>query len=312
MPQYDKNSFVMPTSVKSAIANKQRPSAAARCQMVDRIVDDCREKVPNLERAMFNPVAQQIVESYPESFRDTILLSEHGSDSLAKQLRDKFDNEKRPVTARTSKEKEAPAVKQAYGCTKWNPPLPENATEESLEEKRNDLKEMHTLTPKEWDWKMIKKSMEESHFLQRKDINGALAAAASKQKSRKRKRGETNEQVDNDLTEKVSIVDIKDRWPFLFSSRGMNYHFFNLTSVDFRDNLSSFVQEDGSLLIEFLASKGDELSKMKLDMVRAERNGLRSTKLPTVLKMLTKALKDDVSLLVRFVEVNVYAKMNIN
>lgn len=301
------DSFVMPSSVKQAIAAKQRPPASARCQMVNRIVDDCRQKVPNLERSMFNAVAAKLVALYSESFRDTIPVSEHGSDSLAKQLRDRFDNEKRPVDL-TPKEVEAPAIKQAYGCVQWNPSLPEKATEESQETIKEALKNMYRLSPKEWDWKLIKKYMEDSFYLQRKEINGALAeaAAASKLRTRRKKKKDNEENEEPEAEEeRVSAQDIKKSWPFMFTSRGMNYHCFHLLKVDIRDHMFNFIQDEGNLLIEFLACRGQDLSKIKMDMVKAERNNLSNTKLPTILRMLSKALKDDVSLLLRFTEVNV-------
>lgn len=54
MPTFDKDSPYMPRAVKEAIEKRVRPSASARSQMVERIVDHCREKVPNLQRAMLN------------------------------------------------------------------------------------------------------------------------------------------------------------------------------------------------------------------------------------------------------------------
>lgn len=302
MPKFDKNSPYMPSAVRQAIEQKKRPTAFARVQLVERIVDHCRDTIPNLERADFNEVALDLVSNYPDTFKDTILLSEHGSDSLAKQMRTKYDNDKRPDVP-TPKEREAPACKQAYGCIRWNPSLSEESSEESEENSREILKSMHTLSRKEWEWKLIKKHMDGSFYLQRKEINGPLATPAKSSKNKKRKRQAVDEDDNLEQVQNVSISDIKDRWPFLFTCRGMNYHFMNLTGIDFRSNMFEFVQEDSVILIEFLASKNENLAAMKLEMVRAERNGCTSAKLPALLKMLVNALKDDFSYLVRFVEV---------
>ncbi|KAJ1526538.1 hypothetical protein ONE63_008125 [Megalurothrips usitatus] len=171
MPTFDKDSPYMPASVKEACIQRKRASSSGRNQMVERIVDRCREVVPGLQRSMFNDVALSLVLAYPDTFKDTILVSKHGSDSLAKQLRDKFDNDKRPKNS-TQMEKEAPSNKEAYGCIRWNSTLPDSETEDSQEEKRQSLVDMHMLSKKEWDWKIIKKHSEESFFLQMKDING--------------------------------------------------------------------------------------------------------------------------------------------
>lgn len=167
MPTFDKKSPFIPSDVKEAIERKKRPSASGRASMVERIVDHCREEVPNLQRSMLNSVALDLVTAYPETFKDSILISDHGSDSLAKQMRDKFDNDKRPALP-TPRERQAPAIKEAFGCINWNPPLPEGETEETQENKRKILVDMHQLSKKEWNWKAIKKNMEETFYLQRK------------------------------------------------------------------------------------------------------------------------------------------------
>lgn len=103
----------------------------------------------------------------------------------------------------------------------------------------------------------------------------------------------------------MSVSNTKERWPFLFTARGMNYHFKNLTGIDLRDKVTDFSREECNVLIEYLACKNDDQARTRRDMLRAERNGHSSTKLPTAVLMLVKALKDDLSFFVTFVEVSV-------
>ena len=176
--------------------------------------------------------------------------------------------------------------------------MPEGETTESQETKRKTLQDMHKLSKKEWDWKVIKKNMEESFYLQRKDINGSLAANSNARRKRKRPAAELEENVDQP-DENLTVSAIRERWPFLFTPRGMNYHIKKLTGIDFKDKLGEFIKEESGLLIEFLPCKGEEQARIKRDMIRAERNGHSPIKFPTVLQMLAAFL------LVRFVEVSI-------
>jgi hypothetical protein len=60
LPEYDKDSPFIPAAVRKAINDKKRPTEGIE-SMVERIVDDCREKVPGLQRCMFNTVAESLV-----------------------------------------------------------------------------------------------------------------------------------------------------------------------------------------------------------------------------------------------------------
>ncbi|KAK3920796.1 Glucose-1-phosphate adenylyltransferase large subunit 2, chloroplastic/amyloplastic [Frankliniella fusca] len=269
LPVFDENSPYFPSGVKAAIKAKERPSQADRESMVERIVDHCRETVPNLQRSMLNDVALQIVKDFGCSFKDTIMVSEHGSDSLATQLKVKFDNDNRgKKRPKTPVEKEAPAMKEAFGCIQWDPSLPEGESEESLEKIRVDLKKTYRLSSKDWDWRVIKKKLQESYYLQRKLINSnAVVTQPRKGNKKRRDDGENNDETADDFR---TIPDVKDKWPFLFTTHGMNIHFKQLTDVDLKTCISTFVAKEGNQLIDFLSTKGEALAKLKRRMVRAE------------------------------------------
>ncbi|KAK3926287.1 N-acetyltransferase SLI1 [Frankliniella fusca] len=296
MPVFTVDSPYISSSVREAIRLKKRASVKGREETVQRIVDHCRETVPGLDRAMFDTVAQQLVTSYPDTFQDTISIGDCNYASLAKQLRVKYDNDKRHKSATTA-ERSVPARKEAYGCLDWNPDLPLEETPESLESLCQELAAMHKFSEREWDWKIIKQKMEASYYLQRKDINESVEQCTS----RKRKR-QSLEDEDEDDPERQTVSNIKKRWPFLFSPKGMNIHFRCLTGINFREALSNFIQDDCSDIIEALACKGEDLAKIRRQMVKAETNGHTSVKFPTAIKMLACALKDDMSRLVQFVE----------
>ncbi|KAK3930901.1 Beta-lactamase 1 [Frankliniella fusca] len=311
LPVFSADSPYMPYGVKQAIAQKKRPSTVDREQMVARIVDRCREVVPNLTRSTFNEVAQKIVSMYPNSFRDTIAVSDHGSDSLAYQLKNEYDNDKRPYDRRLSKkEKEAPPVAEATGCSKWNPQIPEDETEDSLLKLQQDLKKMHKVSSKNWEWNLIKRKLTSSFYLQRKEINGELANtsnanAKSKKPSRKRKRtADDDEDVDEPEAQpykNLSIKEIQSNWPFLFTAKGINIHFEMLTERDFSSSLDRYISDHGSKLIDYLASRNDELLRMKRKMDLAERQAFGSVVLSTLLLMLVKFFKEERDHFIMFV-----------
>jgi len=145
LPVFDVESPYLPSKVKEAIKANKRPSATDRADMVGRIVDRCREIVPNFARAMLDDVGKGIVKSFPASFKDTILVSEHGSDCVARQLKVKFDNSKQPKDSKTAQEKSAPSIPQAFGCSNWNPTCPSDQTEESQQELMQQLQRTHGL-----------------------------------------------------------------------------------------------------------------------------------------------------------------------
>ncbi|KAK3922736.1 Serine hydroxymethyltransferase [Frankliniella fusca] len=181
LPVFTEDSPYFPSGIKKAIRAEKRPTRSDRESMCERIVDHCREVVPNLERSRLNDVAKQIVEHFPKSFKDTILISAHRSDSLALQLRTKFDNNDRKLKRpKAPLEEEAPATKEAYGCVLWEAPLPAGTTEESLENIRLDMKKTYRVSRKDWDWRVIKKQLQDSYYLQRKHIN-ANAVKTQKQ-----------------------------------------------------------------------------------------------------------------------------------
>ncbi|KAK3923523.1 Enolase 1 [Frankliniella fusca] len=285
VPMYDKDHVLMPTGIQEAIRKECRPSSKAREAMVERFVDDCRKNIPNLQRSDFVDLADFLVQTYPATFKDTVIYTNNklGSDSLRDQFRNKFDNDKRNPNVRTSKELEAPARPEAYGCISWNPQLPASETEASQEEKRITLLNMSRLAKKNWDQKTIKKLMMETYYLQRKDINGEVVAAKPKNNKKRKRRemeDEENESQADDPPQGMNVSLVRERWPFLFTSKGMNQHCKTLTGTDFHDSLYEWINSDNAdILIDLLATKSDDLAYMRRRMVREEKKGNKTAEI---------------------------------
>lgn len=297
VPIFDVTSPYMPSAVKQAVLAKKRPSKSARVDFVERVVDRCCELVPSLQRTYFDEVARRITVMYPESFKDTHPISEHGSDTLAGQMRAKLSNHRRNKKALTTREVEAPARKEAFGCIRWNPKLPEDQSIETMEQIKTELQSMHTVSRRDWNWRVIKPKLSDSYFLQRKEINGSLALS-----TRARKRNQTEETPDDPTEADLTIVQLHSKWPFLFTSRGINFHFNLLTGLDFKDKLSDFITEEGPDLVEFLGSQNDTLRRIYRRMRKAEKQGHGQTTLGAVVLMLISYLKEERNDFITFVD----------
>lgn len=162
------------------------------------------------------------------------------------------------------------------------------------------------MSRKDWEWRTIKKKMEESYYLQRQDI--ILSHPSNKPVSKKRKRNsdENNEATADDVevAAKILMPQIKENWPFLFTSQGMNHHFKILTGVNFHEKFTEFVRNKGSNFVEYLSCQSEALCKLKRRMQKAERTGSGSTTTVALLLMLIKQFGDKETSLVQFVEVS--------
>jgi len=304
LPTFEEDSPYIPSKVRAAIKAKKRPPCSAREDMVGRIVDRCREIVPNLERHNFNDVALQLVRKWPESFKDTLPVSKHGSDSLATQMKVKYDNDKRPLSNRVGKENTAPAIPEAYGCELWNPALPHAHTNESQEKLMHELLGMAKLPKSKLDMRALLLKMKDSYYLQRVHINGSLPTEAAK-RGRKRSHKEANNETQ--APQGLKIPALKENWPFLFVPAGINIHFKQLTNVDFRDNLSRFIREEATDLMDYLATRNEVLARIKRRAMRVQDQAGESAilKLVGLLEMLIQYFGDEMKSFIRFTEVGI-------
>ncbi|XP_051809342.1 uncharacterized protein LOC127535415 [Acanthochromis polyacanthus] len=144
----------MPLEIRSAIANGKRPTPAERRQMVRVLADEMRKHEANPTCSQFLTVCQKIVRQYPQSFADVFTdgsLMAGGHTSLLIQIKTRIENLNRDSSFarhRTPRRSGSSSVRKrgptdTYGCTRFQPDLPPGETDDSVEQKRQRLEEIH-------------------------------------------------------------------------------------------------------------------------------------------------------------------------
>lgn len=134
-------------------------------------------------------------------------------------------------------------------------------TPETLEEIRAELVSIYsTIRPSAWDDVKIKEMMNKSFALQRRDINkqaeNLVKLAREAAKKKRAKKNNSNNINQPDTSEPVvTTIMLQERWPFLFKPDGMMSHFRELTTVDFDDQLKTFLSDEVEKIMEFFAKK---------------------------------------------------------
>lgn len=119
----------------------------------------------------------------------------------------------------------------SYGCTQFSPPRPSNEDTTTLEEKRFHMVSIYQREGLDGGERSeIIHNMEITYSIQRADINA---------------------------TPPPSIQDLKMRWPFLFSPRGIYAHFEHLTDVKVLQVLELSMEECGRAVVEFFRTEGN-------------------------------------------------------
>ncbi|KAK0155310.1 Sterile alpha motif domain-containing protein 3 [Merluccius polli] len=225
----------MPPSLNTCIQNGKRPSPADRRQMIRLLVDDMRKIEVNPSRAQCLIIARDIARQYPQSFMDTMddgrTTIGAGYESLLCQIKTRIEHSNRNNTlARRRSSKDANGIKprgpaDTYGCTQWQPELPPEETEASLEDKRQKLMELFSREGSSgMERAEVLKLMETTYSLQRQMINANPAPA---------------------------FEDVKQQWPYLFFPRSMCTHFEVLTNVSIVRKIEAFLEEHGRNIMEF-------------------------------------------------------------
>ncbi|XP_029907498.1 uncharacterized protein LOC115359266 [Myripristis murdjan] len=226
----------MSPSLNTCIQSGKRPSPADRRQMIRILVDDMRKIEVNPSRAQCLIIARDIARQYPLSFMDTMddgrTTVGAGYESLLCQIKTRIEHLNRNNTlsrrrasknANGTKPQRGPA--DTYGCTQWQPELPPEETEASLENKRQKLMELFSREGSSGiERAEVLKLMEMTYYLQRKMINANPAP---------------------------SLEDVKQLWPYLFFPRSMCTHFEVLTDVSIVRKIEAFLEEHGRNIMEF-------------------------------------------------------------
>ncbi|XP_072320750.1 uncharacterized protein [Eucyclogobius newberryi] len=225
---------LMPADIQSAIVEEKRASPGGRRQMVRIIADKMRKNELNPTRAQCAVVCRNIVRQYPKTFADQMSSGQivgGGYDSLLLQIKNRIENINRPTSFRQHRssngKKRGPT--DTYGCTRFQPALPPEETEETQETKRKQLLEIYAREGMNGGERAdVKETMNVTFALQRLHIN-ALPSP--------------------------NIAELKTKWPYLFTRKGLFSHFELLTDISVLSTLEMAMEECGKAIIEFFKIK---------------------------------------------------------
>ena len=237
----------MPKGLKKALQQNKRPSPSDRRAFVRKVVEQMRTYHSNPNKAQTVCVARKIVQQYPSSFEDRVDEGERlgsGYHSLCMQLKTRIEHVNRSDTLHRLRKprKKLDADKGAhsanpadkYGCVQWQPEdVPDDETEESLEEKRAQLEKLfEEKGPNAAQRAQVDKEMKETYYLQRKHINS-----------------------------KPAISELRQKWPFLFMQRYLCQHFETLTNIAVNTRLEEALNRKGERIRRYFESLGDSAKK---------------------------------------------------
>lgn len=116
-----------------------------------------------------------------------------------------------------------------YGCSRFQPSLPPDETEDTMESKRRKLEAIYSRDGINGAERAeVKQLMEKTFYLQRCHIN-ALPAP--------------------------NIEDIRFKWPYLFTQKGLNSHFELLTDIPLLHALELAMEKCGRAIVELFKTK---------------------------------------------------------
>ncbi|XP_048027565.1 uncharacterized protein LOC125269950 [Megalobrama amblycephala] len=225
----------MPMDIRSAVTDGKRPSPAARRQMVRVLADEMRKYELNPTRGQCVTVCRNIIRQYPQSFadlRDNGQVLGNGYTSLLIQIKNRIENLNRTTSFRQHRSsgdglKRGPT--DTYGCTRFQPDLPPEETDATVEQKRQRLEEIYCRDGINGvERAEVKQLMETTFCLQRKQIN---------------------------ILPAPTISDLRKQWPYLFTPKGLYAHFELLTDIKVMRALELAIEECGRAIVEFFSNK---------------------------------------------------------
>ncbi|KAF7689998.1 hypothetical protein HF521_011802 [Silurus meridionalis] len=226
---------LMPADIRSAVAEGKRPSLAARRQMIRILADEIRKYELNPTRSQCVTVCRNIIRQYPQSFadlRDSGQLLGNGYTSLLIQIKNRIENLNRTSSFRQHRSfgdglKRGPT--DTYGCTRFQPALPPEETDEKVEQKFQHMEEIYRRDGINGAERAeVNQLLEMTFCLQRQQINMLPAP---------------------------TIADLRKQWPYLFTQKEFYGHFELLTKIKVLRALVLAIEECGKAIIEFFTNK---------------------------------------------------------
>ncbi|XP_065121197.1 uncharacterized protein [Paramisgurnus dabryanus] len=270
----------MPQEIRSAIANEKRPKPVERRQMVRVLADEMRRYEANPTRAQCLTVVRNIIRQYPKSFADiapdgSLLCG--GYTSLLIQLKNRIENVNRDGSFsyhRSSTRKRGPT--DTYRCTRFQPELPPEETDDTVEQHRQRLEEIYRQEGAGGAERAEVKNLTELTFsLQRRHINSLPPP---------------------------DIEDLKSKWHFLFMPRYIYAHFELLTDINVLRSLELSMEECGRPITEYL--RGKPTNKDVKDILS---NGVDNEMALCVVQLLMAHFGEDITGLILFTDVSATA-----
>nr|XP_020479768.1 uncharacterized protein LOC109974095 [Monopterus albus] len=217
----------MPQEIRSAIADGKRPKPVERRQMVRVLADEMRKYEANPTRAQCLTVVRNIIRQYPKSFADiapdgSLLCG--GYTSLLIQVKNRIENVNRDGSFswhRTSTGKRGPT--DTYGCTRFQPELPPEETDHTVEQHRQRLEEIYR--------------QEGAGGAERAEVKNLMKLTFSLQRCH------------INTIPPPDIEDVKSKWPFIYA------HFELLTDINVLRSLELSMEKCGRAITEYFRVK---------------------------------------------------------
>lgn len=281
--------------------------------VVAEIVQQVRNKIPGATRQTFNQVYEIMILKHRESFEETLGAVGEGHSvktigGIRKQLKDKFDNDKRVTSdkPRTRLEVERPLLKAAYGCIRWEVvDYPDGEDEHSLEEKKKLLQTHYKnrRTAGRATVREVQDLMTITYKHQRELINANVKSALETQRLKKRQGQPTTEEHENEDEPQITMLMIRKEFPYLFCFEGMQTHHELLTGVHANNALESFNNEERDKMLQYFAtSRNLKIQSINRKLQRQlEREGCNPgfTHLLALIWMVAVELNEDLECLIK-------------
>nr|XP_005158438.1 uncharacterized protein LOC101885684 [Danio rerio] len=270
----------MSSGIKTATALGRRPTAKERREMVRIIVDEMRQTELNPSKSQCLIVAKKIVKQYPQSFADVLKDGTRigtGYGSLLIQLKTRVEHvnrgcsfsrrRKQKKTSNSPPEDTGPGPTDQYGCVRWQPECPVDDTEESLQEKQEEMKDLYSCEgPAGAQKGHLSQLMKATYYLQRKSINACPPP---------------------------SIAELKNEWPYLFTPKELYSHFKSLTNISILERLEKSMEEKGKMILQFFHQKpaGTKTDEIQRILLKFDDSGASSF-IPCVVLVLLSHFKE--------------------
>nr|XP_023008493.2 uncharacterized protein LOC111500617 [Maylandia zebra] len=216
--------------------------------VVEAMQVNCR----NPKRASCEEVAKIIVNRYPQTFADFTEKGERlgcGYYSLLRSIKSRVQHVNRDNTThrlrqtkRTRNEedcspnsnatshKKVRCLADSYGCINWQPvELPQVETPASLEEKKHILLTIF--------------NSEGPGAVERPDVDDFMCLTYISQR-----------QLINSCPS-LSVAEIQEQWPFLFTRKGLSNHFYKLTGIDVSECLGQALVTKGRRIVNYFSTQ---------------------------------------------------------